>query len=467
MATVNLDLVFLASAFDGFKSYLEGLFEGGLGGNLVELAPYLGELLDTIAIGDGSVITAPVLLLAAGVTIFLGVAGESFFKKTGVPDVAFLLMLGVIFGPVLGVIQPEVVVEIVPYFAAIALIIIMFDGGLNLNLKQLARVGHFAIALALIGFIISVAIVATLAHYFFGWGWLDSILLGSIVGGSSSAIVFGMVRSIRISEGAKNMLAFESAITDMLSTIIAFMMFEAILASALSVSVLGITIGSNVAVGLGLGLGVGIPWMFVTTKLGNAQHAYMLTLGILFVLYFAATYLGESGALTALVFGMMLGNKDRFARVFKFKIRMIDRDDSMHNQLTFLVRVFFFVFVGLLASFGDVGLMIFGVMAAVAIYLGRIIVAKVSLAGRFSKLDSKITSVMIPRGLAAAVLASLSLTLGIPNGETYPQIIFFVILVTVIITTVGISRARKISPPDDTSGGFVQPPESNGGRSDA
>ena len=57
------------------------------------------------------------------------------------------------------------------------------------------------------------------------------------------------------------------------------------------------TLGRAVAVGLILGFGVGIPWMYVTTKLSNAQHGYMLTLGILFVLFFLANSFGESGPL--------------------------------------------------------------------------------------------------------------------------------------------------------------------------
>ena len=56
------------------------------------------------------------ILLAAGVVIFLGVAGEAFFKRTGIPDVAFLMVLGVILGPVLGLIQPDAVLQVVPYF---------------------------------------------------------------------------------------------------------------------------------------------------------------------------------------------------------------------------------------------------------------------------------------------------------------------------------------------------------------
>ena len=130
---------------------------------------------------------------------------------------------------------------------------------------------------------------------------------------------------------------------------------------------------------------------------------------------------GESGALTALVFGLMLGNKGHLSRYLRFKLPKVDSDDSMHNQLTFLVRTFFFVFVGLLASFGNIEYIIFGIVATVAIYVGRVILTKSTLTKRFSKLDRKVTSVMIPRGLAAAVLATFPLTMGLPNAEAYPQ----------------------------------------------
>jgi cell volume regulation protein A len=142
-----------------------------------ELQSFVGTLSQ-----EGSIASAPVLLLAAGVIIFLGVAGEAFFKKTGIPDVAFLMILGVIIGPVLGIIQPDAVIQIVPYFAALALIIIMFDGGLNLDLKQIIKTAHFSFTLAILGFILSVVIATIAVHFALNWSWLESILLGSIVG---------------------------------------------------------------------------------------------------------------------------------------------------------------------------------------------------------------------------------------------------------------------------------------------
>ena len=420
----------------------------------------LERSVGTLAIQDGPIASAHVILLAAGVVIFLGVAGEAFFKKTGIPDVTFLMMLGVIIGPVFGIIQPEAVIQVVPYFAALALIIIMFDGGLNLDIKHVIKTAHFSVTLAILGFILSVVMITLAAHFVLNWLWLESILLGSIVGGSSSAIVFGLVRNIKISEETKSMLSFESALTDILATIVAFILFEAVLAGQFDLQTLQETLGRAIIVGLILGFGVGVPWMYVSTKLGNAQHAYMLTLGVLFVLFFLANSFGESGALTALVFGLMLGNKNHLAKILKFKLPRIETDDPTHNQLTFLVRSFFFVFVGLMASFGQIEYIVFGILITIAVYFGRLFVGKITLTKRFSKLDRAVTNSMIPRGLAAAVLATYPVTMGLPNAEAYPQIIFFIILSSVIITTIGLGKSKNIPPPESMEGGFVKkPPE--------
>jgi cell volume regulation protein A len=447
---------------DILKSYFEKnpLPEPGseqFGSNfLLEGITNLQGTLANLSFGDSLVASAPILLLAASVVIILGVLGEAFFKKTGIPDILLLMVLGIIIGPVLGIIQPEAVLEIVPYFAAVALIIIMFDGGLNLHIGKVLKTAHFAIILVIVGFALSVGIVAGLAHYGLGWEWIDSILLGTIVGGSSSIIVFGLVQKIRISDDAKSMLSFESALTDIFAVIIAFVLFEAALSGEFSLDMLGVTIGKAILVGLVLGFGVGIPWMFVISKLKNAQHSYMLTIGMVFLLFFLATSFGESGALTALVFGLMLGKKTYFSRLLKVKFPEDTIDNSLHNQVTFLVRAFFFVFVGLLASFAQLEYVIFGIVAAIGIYIGRIIITKSVLVRGFSKLDKRVTSFMIPRGLAAAVLATYPLSMGLPNAEAYPQIIFFVIFTSVLITTIGLGGAKKIPPPESQDGGFVK-----------
>ena len=176
----------------------------------------------------------------------------------------------------------------------------------------------------------------------------------------------------------------------------------------------------------------------------------------MFVLFFLANSFGESGALTALVFGLMLGNKNHLAKILRFKLPKIELDDPTHNQLTFLVRSFFFVFVGLMASFGRIEYIVFGILITVAVYFGRRFIGKITLTKRFSKLDRAVTNSMIPRGLAAAVLATYPVTMGLENAEAYTQIIFFIILSSVIITTIGLGKSKNIPPPESVEGGFVK-----------
>lgn len=396
----------------------------------------------------GEIMSAPVLLLAAAVIIFLGVAGESFFKRTGIPDIAFLMILGVIIGPVLGIVSTNTVIEVVPYFAAIALILIMFDGGLNLDIRTVVRTAHYALFLSIAGFITSVISVALVAYYGLGWGLVESVLLGTIVGGSSSIIVFGVVRRLPISDQTKSMLSLESAITDILVTIIAFVLIEMLVSGHLDSDLAISSFGRSIAVGLVLGFGIGIPWTYITTKLQNAQHSYMLTIGILFVIFFVEKSLGGTGALAPLIFGLMLGNKQLISRYLKFRVPEISTDDPTHNQLTFLVRSFFFVFVGLLATIGSLEFIFFGVIGTILIYLTRMGIVKISLRNRFEVFDNKVATAMIPRGLAAAVMATIPLTVGLQNAESYPQITFVVILSSVVITTIALTKAKSHMPAD-------------------
>jgi cell volume regulation protein A len=402
-----------------------------------QFSPILGEIL-----------SAPVLLLAGAVIIFLGVAGEAFFKRTGIPDIAFLMILGVIIGPILGIIPTDTVIKIVPYFAAIALIIIMFDGGLNLDIRNVVRTAHYAVLLSILGFVTAVISVTVVAFYGLGWDLVESVLLGTMVGGSSSIIVFGLVRRLPISDEARSMLSLESAITDILVTITAFVLFDVMILGQLDPNLALGSFGRSVAVGIVLGFGIGIPWTYVTTKLQNAQHSYMLTIGILFVIFFAEKSLEGTGALAPLIFGLMLGNKQLLSRYMKFKIPEVNSDNPTHNQLTFLVRSFFFVFIGLLATLGRIEFIFFGIIGTILIYLTRIGMVRISLGKRFVMLDKKVTAAMIPRGLAAAVVATIPLTMGLSKADAYPQIVFVIILSSVIITTIALAKTKSHVPAD-------------------
>jgi len=295
-----------------------------------------------------------------------------------------------------------------------------------------------------------------------------------MVGGASSIIVFGLVRSLPLKEETKAMLSLESALTDILATLGAFVMFGIIAGGLLDPGAITGTALRSVGVGLALGLGAGIPWIFVESKLHNSKHAYMFTLAALFSLFFLARSLGESGALTALVFGLTIGNRTLLAKYLKIDAQKVSTDDPFHDQVVFLVRTFFFIFIGLLATFGKVEYVLAGIGMAVLLLHGRVAVAKFTFRAGTSVMkgldrilpsdlkvknvllrpyDRKITAFMMPRGLAAAVLSTIPLGLGLPNAELYPQIVFMVILGSVVITTVGLIRAAKAQPEETPPAG--------------
>src|SRR3989338_840783 len=358
---VNFDQI-----ISGFDTNFENIFK--FQDSIPQFSPLIGDIL-----------SAPVLLLAGAIIIFLGVAGEAFFKKTGIPDIVFLMILGVVIGPILGIIPTSTIINVVPYFAAVALILIMFDGGLNLDIRNVIKTAHYALFLSVFGFFVSVVSVTLVVFYGLGWGLVESILLGTMVGGSSSIIVFGLVRRLPISDQTKSMLSLESAITDILVTITAFVLIEMLVSGIFEPTLAITSFAKSVGIGLTLGFVIGIPWAYVTTKIQNVQRSYLLTIGILFVIFFAEKSLGGTGALAPLIFGLMLGNKQILSHYLKFKLPEISTDDPTHNQLTFLVRSFFFVFVGLLATLGKIEFIIFGAIAAILIYITRIGIVKVSL----------------------------------------------------------------------------------------
>jgi cell volume regulation protein A len=111
------------------------------------------------------------LLTVAGVFL-VGVLGELIFQRTQVPDAVWLVAVGILLGPVTGLLRHERLEDIAPFFAALTLIVILFDGGRHLRGRELRRSALPAIGLALLAFGLSCAAVAVLAQGGAAVGWL-------------------------------------------------------------------------------------------------------------------------------------------------------------------------------------------------------------------------------------------------------------------------------------------------------
>jgi len=388
---------------------------------------------------------AVIAFLVAAVIIILGFLGEEFFKRTSIPDSILLLLFGVLLGPIFNLFAHEELLAITPYFAALALIIILFDGGLNMNIHEAVKNSPRALVLAISGWILNVLVTAALCKVLLGWRLLNGLLLGSIVGGGSSIIVIALIRKLKVAEEIETVLSLESILTDVLCTVGAFTAINILISGEVSLGAALGSVGIAFGVGILVGLGFGIAWLVILEKLKGEPNAYMLTLAVLFLTFVVTTNLGGNGALSALFLGLMIGNSRPIARLLKFRttVSIDDNVRSFHCQISFLIRSFFFVFTGLLFSFSSLTSLLFGLFLSFAFLGIRFIVVKMAtLKSELHSVETLMT-IMFPRGLAAAVLASLPLTMLGSDYQVFPEIAFIVILTTIIVCTIGVAVLKK------------------------
>lgn len=405
-------------------------------------------------------------LILAGSIIVIGFLSNFIFERTGVPDMLSLIILGIIIGPVTGLVNADSIMSLAPYLAALALVFILFDGGMAMNIYRVFSESPRAAILAVTGFVMSVAATTFFMRYIVipEAPLLYSVLFGTILGGSSSIVVVSLATRIKVSEKCSTILSLESAITDILCIVFSLIVIEIILKGAsVDILTIGQSIASRFSIGVVLGIIFGFAWLSALKRIAKASYAYMLTLAVVLLAYAFSEFLGGSGSLCSLLFGIMLGNEKEIYNMLRMERPLSDVVDfglkRFESEVAFLLRTFFFVYIGLIVTIGSITTIIIGVILALILFLARFgAVAFASIRCNELKMERPIMSVMLTRGLAAAVLATLPLQYA--DATKYPEVgpIFqalspiyinlavLTILTTAIIATVGIpllSRRTK------------------------
>lgn len=400
----------------------------------------------------------PTMFALLGGIIFVGFFGVLLFEKTRIPDVLLIIFLGVLIGPVyFGLTGSELMPkqqlsDIAPYFAALALIIILFDGGLGLDLDRVIRYFGITAVHSVLGFLISVLSVAPIGVIFFDMPVGTALLLGSIIGGTTSAIVLPIISRMNVDEETRIILILESVITDVLCVIVSLSIIDILVTKSSDYSIAFKGLASGFSIAIVIALIFGLFWLWVLRYFEGKPYEFMITIAALFVLYACVEQLGGSGPLSSLIFGMVLSNSKFVTGMFKIRTKFVldQRIKQFHSEISFLVRTFFFVYLGVLIGISDVDLLfVAGAVAIiVAILLGRHVVTGVTVRLHPERTAERdLLWLMMPRGLAAAVLASYPMAEGIQGSERFVDLAFIVIVATVIISTIGAFRfeRRRIS----------------------
>lgn len=387
------------------------------------------------------------IILFGGVLVFAAHFFAWLFSFTRIPDVLLLLLVGILVGPILGGITPDFFGQTGVLFSLIVLTIILFEGGTEMRIDVIRGAIKGTAALTTFSFLVSMLVVGVGMWWFLHVPLLLALAFGATIGGTSSAVVIPLLEQLQIGSEAKAALTIESALTDVLSVVSASALFLAYTAGGVSPGTVALDIVFSFLGASVVGVVAGMVWSLLLTRIRTINNSIFTTPAFVLILFGVSELLGLSGPIAALAFGVTLGNS-AFARIWLERRHIIlsqvlhpvapsERERSFFSEIVFVFQTFFFVYVGIsIPVYGSAFAWTLALVVVAAIFLFRIFVVRFTAESDVPSRDRAFMASIVPKGLAAAVLATLIFDATIPFGELLQQVTFLVILVSVVATSV-------------------------------
>ena len=188
------------------------------------------------------------------------------------------------------------------------------------------------------------------------------------------------------------------------------------------------------------GLSAGTVWLIIIDKIKNFPNTLTTTIAWLFIVYGLTELLGYSGPIASLAFGLILTNYQSFGFINNFilakhEIKPLTKTElDFYKELVFLLKIFFFIFLGIQFEIKEYNLLIFAIVLVLLIFILRIPMTKF-LFKNTNLIDKSYISMMAPKGLAAAVLASIPFAYNVPGSEMIIDIVSMVVVFSIILCT--------------------------------
>ena len=353
------------------------------------------------------------IIVFVGLMVFMSHLFAGIFERKRIPDVLLLMIVGLLMGPIFGFVSPDEFGIAGSMFTTITLVIILFEGGLALRFETLRKAIKGTSAITVVNFFVTMAVVGTIAWLVFGLHPVAGYMLGAILGGTSSAVVIPMVQQLNMNEDSKTIAVLESAISDVLCIIFALALLETFNVPEVNIGlIVGKIFSSFTLAGIMGWLGAMV-WSVLLNKIRTIRNSIFTTPAFVFIIFGISEILGYSGAISALAFGITLANieKFNFSALKKYiadkPITLNDTEKVFFAEIVFLLKTFFFIFIGLSIQLTNVWALLLGLLITAIIFILRIPVVKFSIRNPFTTYDLTMLSVLVPKGLATAVLASI------------------------------------------------------------
>lgn len=356
------------------------------------------------------------------------------------------MVLGIILGPVLHLVTQSDFGMVDQVFTRILLIVILFESGLGIKISQIKTTFAQTSKITLISFIMVVAAVTIAAKIILGLNWIYAVILGSILADNSFAIIIPLISKLNISQRIKTVLMMESTLNGVIAIIVTITLIDMAKINSFAPSMIAAKIIYTFLISVAVGSAAAVFWTTVLNKIRKLQNSIFLTIAFVMVVYSVCESLGSDGSIGAFVFGIVAGNiriikklgwlnfLERYTISVKGK-SFNEVEKSFFSEVVFVLSTFFFVYIGISIRITNFYSMLYGLFFTIIIFLARIPAVNYSLSKNISKMDCMVAAAMTPKGLVTAVLASLVAQSGIAGGALLQDIIYSVIMFSIIFAT--------------------------------
>jgi cell volume regulation protein A len=368
------------------------------------------------------------LLLLAGLLLVAGLAASLFAGRLRVPALVVFLLLGMAAGPdELGIIETRDA-ELIRDVGLVALVLILFEGGLASGLREIRPVAVPAMLLATLGVLITTTVVGTVAFITLDVNFEQGLLLGAIVASTDGAAIFALLRGSTLRKRLARTLEGEAGMNDPVTALLVIGLIDLSKGEG-SVLDIFVTMAGELAIDAVVGTVIGLLAVqaFQRARLASEGLYPVASLATAILAYAVASNLHGSGLLSAYAAGLILGS---------FPIQGKRSITAFHDGIAWVAQLGMFLALGLLVSphaLQDVWLESLVITAAL-LFLGRpISVMAILTPLRFTAREQIAVSWAGLRGAVPIVFATFPVIAGVPRADEFLSIVFFVVVLTTIL----------------------------------
>jgi len=371
------------------------------------------------------------LIFLLSILLVTGVLTAKFSSRLGLPSLVLFIIVGMILSHYVYFDNALLAQGV----GIIALIIILFDGGIQTKWTDVKSVVRPSISLATLGVLITTVVTGVLAKYILDVTWLEGLLFGAIVGSTDAAAVFSVLGSKNIRQKLTSTLEAESGSNDPMAIFLTVSIIELIQVPESPIFTLFLDFFWQMGMGLimGLVLGKASVWIINRINLDSSGLYPVLSLALAALTYGVTAFIGASGLLAVYIMAVIIGNSHLTYRhaIVRF-----------NEGFAWMMQILMFIILGLLVFPKELiqvtwqGILLSFLLMLVARPLG------VFISMLFSKYTLKEQLFISWGGLKGAVpivLATYPMMAGLENSALIFNVVFFVVLTSALLQGATIS----------------------------